>query len=146
VAAVTANAVETRGVTTVVPTPAARSAPAPSTAPPAATERHVSPAPPVPDAAAIAALMKRADALLAQGDISAARILLRRAAEARDTRAALALAETYDPAALARRGVRGAIGDLALARQWYDKAREFASSEASGPPRRPAETSGRDQH
>jgi TPR repeat protein len=72
--------------------------------------------------------MDRAEKLVAQGDIEAARVLLRRAAEAHHARAAFALAATYDPAALGRLGVRGVAGDAALAQQWYDKAREYGST------------------
>jgi hypothetical protein len=82
------------------------------------------------DAATIATLMRRADELVTVGDMSAARLLLRRAAEAQDSRAAFALAATYDPIVLEKRGVRGGIADITLARMWYDKAREFGSPEA----------------
>jgi hypothetical protein len=84
------------------------------------------------DPAVIAALIKRADEFVKVGDISAARVLLRRAAESRDSHAAFTLAGTYDPIALDRLGVRGAAADLVQARFWYDKAREFGSSEAQG--------------
>src|SRR5262249_33208408 len=49
----------------------------------------------------VAFLVNRGEELIAQGDIAAARLLLQRAAEARDARAAFALAATYDPIMLA---------------------------------------------
>jgi hypothetical protein len=52
------------------------------------------------DAETLAALMTRARSLLALGDIAAARLLLERAANARDATAAFLLAQTYDPAVL----------------------------------------------
>ena len=45
----------------------------------------------------IAVLLKRGKDLIAHGDIAAARVTLKRAAEANDAEAALALASTYDP-------------------------------------------------
>jgi len=87
---------------------------------------------PRPDAEAVAALIKRADEFVAVGDVSAARVLLRRAAESGDSRAALALGATYDPIALEKLGVRGTAPDIAMARTWYDKTREFGSVEAQG--------------
>jgi hypothetical protein len=93
------------------------------------------PAPPEPvihhlDPDEITALLKRADALIASGDVAAARLVLRRGADAQDARAAMTLAETYDPAFLEKLGVRGFVPDLAMARSWYEKARVFGSAEA----------------
>jgi hypothetical protein len=82
------------------------------------------------DPDAIAALLKRADALIASGDVGAARLVLRRAAGAGDAHAAMTLAETYDPAFLEKLGVHGFVPDLAMARSWYEKARAFGSAEA----------------
>jgi hypothetical protein len=95
----------------------------------------VEPAPPEPaihqlDPDAIAALLTRADALIASGDVAAARLVLRRAADAQDARAAMTLAETYDPVFLEKLGVRGFVPDLAMARSWYEKARILGSAEA----------------
>ena len=78
----------------------------------------------------IASLLRRADALIASGDVAAARLVLRRAADAGDAGAAMALAGTYDPANLAKLGVHGIVPDLAMARSWYEKARTFGSAEA----------------
>ena len=82
------------------------------------------------DPDAVIASLKRADALMASGDVAAARLVLRRAAEAGDARAAMTLAETYDPAFLEKLGVHGFVPDLAKARSWYEKAKAFGSAEA----------------
>jgi TPR repeat protein len=68
---------------------------------------------------------------VAKGDLAAARSLFESAAEAGDARAAFALAETYDPIMLLRRGERGFAPDVAVARSWYERAQEYGSSEAS---------------
>ena len=78
----------------------------------------------------IASLLRRADALIASGDVAAARLVLRRAADAGDAGAAMTLAGTYDPANLAKLGVHGIVPDVAMARSWYEKARKFGSAEA----------------
>ena len=79
----------------------------------------------------IAVLVKRGNDFLADGDIAAARLLLRRAAEAGSAEGALALGTTFDPIALRRLGAIGAVSDLAQARQWYQRAAELGSSAAS---------------
>jgi TPR repeat protein len=79
----------------------------------------------------IASLLKRADGLIASGDVAAARLVLRRAAEAGEARAAMMLAGTYDPTVLEKLGVRGVVPDLAMARSWYEKARQFGASDAT---------------
>ena len=68
---------------------------------------------------------------MTSGDLSAARLVLQRAAEARDAEAAVALAATYDPAVLRQLKVYGLTGDIAMARSWYEKAKEFGSQAAS---------------
>jgi hypothetical protein len=79
----------------------------------------------------IVSSLKRADALIASGDLAAARLVLRRAADAGDARAAMTLAETYDPAILEKLGVHGVVPDLAMARGWYEKAKQFGAAEAT---------------
>jgi TPR repeat protein len=69
--------------------------------------------------------------LVASGDIAAARLLMLRAAEARDAQAALALAATFDPIILQRIGAYGVVPEVPSARHWYEKAKEFGSEEAS---------------
>ena len=83
------------------------------------------------DASEIASLLKRADALIGSGDVAAARLVLRRAAEAGEARAAMMLAGTYDPTVLEKIGVHGVVPDIAMARSWYEKARRFGASEAT---------------
>ena len=78
----------------------------------------------------IATLLKRGEELFKTGDLAGARLLLQRAAEAHDPVGALALATTYDPNVLDELGVRGVAGDAAMARAWYEKAREYGSREA----------------
>jgi hypothetical protein len=78
----------------------------------------------------LAGLIKRGQALLAEGDIASARLLLRRAAEAGDAEAALMLAGTYDRAELARLKVIGVAHDHAQAKLWYTRAVEHGSAEA----------------
>lgn len=82
------------------------------------------------DQAELTSLLKRGRELVAVGDIASARLLLRRAADAREPRAAFALAGTYDAAVLRRVKAYGIAPDIAMARTWYEKAREFGSSDA----------------
>jgi rare lipoprotein A (peptidoglycan hydrolase) len=78
----------------------------------------------------IAMFRRRGEELVLAGDIIAARLLLQRAAEDRDAGAALALGATYDPIVLERLGVYALAADIATARIWYEKAKEFGSAEA----------------
>ena len=78
----------------------------------------------------LAGLMKRARALIAAGDIAPARLLLLRAADARESSAALLLAQTYDPAVLGQPDVRSLAPDPEAARQWYRKALEFDQADS----------------
>jgi hypothetical protein len=78
----------------------------------------------------IAAMVRRAQESLANGDVKAARLLLLRAAEARDARAALYLAKTFDPIASRQVSSADAAPDLNQARIWYQRAREWGSPEA----------------
>jgi hypothetical protein len=78
----------------------------------------------------IASSLRRADDLIASGDLAAARLVLRRAANAGDARAAMTLAGTYDPVILEKLGVHGFVPDVAMARAWYEKAKKFGSAEA----------------
>jgi hypothetical protein len=78
----------------------------------------------------IAALLKRGDELIASGDLGAARLVLRRAAEGGNARAALALAGTYDPIVLEKRAAHGFVPDITMARNWYEKAKQFGSADA----------------
>jgi hypothetical protein len=82
------------------------------------------------DGEEIAGLIKRGEQMVVTGDLAGARLLLRRAAEARNPRAALALAATYDPAVLSKLGAYGFKPDAEKAREWYAKAKDFGSAEA----------------
>jgi hypothetical protein len=82
------------------------------------------------DADEVAALLKRAKGLLAIGDITSARLLLERAADAQEADAALMLAGTYDPQVLGTQDMRSITPDPAMARLWYQKAVELGSSDA----------------
>jgi TPR repeat protein len=77
-------------------------------------------------------LMRRARALIEVGDVSPARLLLERAAEAQEASAALLLAQTYDPAVIGTQDLRSITADPAMARAWYQKAAELGSPEARG--------------
>jgi TPR repeat protein len=83
-----------------------------------------------PDSEEVVALIQRARKLAETGDIAAARLVLRRAAEAHSAQAALALGGMYDPTVLKQLGIRGVVPDLAQARSWYEKASEYGSEEA----------------
>ena len=83
------------------------------------------------DAGEIASLLKRADGLIGSGDLAAARLVLRRAAEAGDARAAMMLGGTYDPTVLEKLRVRGVVPDMATARSWYEKAKRFGATDAT---------------
>jgi TPR repeat protein len=56
---------------------------------------------------------------------------LRRAAEHDDAQAALALGGTYDPVVLRRLGIINFHADPGQAREWYRKAAELGSPDAS---------------
>jgi hypothetical protein len=112
------------------PAPAASAPPvtaAPTVAPPA-----IAAVPParVIDAAELALLMKRAKEMLISGDIPAARLLLRRAADAREATAALMLAQTYDPDVLGTQDIRNITPDPETARLWYQRAAQLGSAAA----------------
>jgi hypothetical protein len=126
-------------------------APAPVVAAPVAVAPVAAPPPPVAMAAAappmpavrqqaevvrsldpkeIAALIKRGQDLLAAGDVQSARLVLMRGAEAQDARAALLVGTTYDPARLRQMGADGPLADVAQARIWYQRAKEWGEPDA----------------
>jgi len=78
----------------------------------------------------LAVLLKRAKSLLAIGDITSARLLLERAADAQEAEAALMLAGTYDPQVLGSQDLRSVTPDAAAAKVWYEKAAELGSADA----------------
>jgi len=87
---------------------------------PAAAEQPVTPA--VQGHPEVVRLTARAKALLAQGNIGAARSVLERAVEMGSAEASFALAETYDPRILSSWGTYGTRGDASKARELYAKA------------------------
>src|SRR3984893_3726063 len=113
--------------------PAPAPAPQPTAAPPS---NDAGVAPPVSLSLAsdeIAMLLKRGKDAFSTGDLAAARLLLRRAAEAGSAEAALALGATFDPLVLRRLGAIRDAADAAHARQWYQKAVALGSPTASPP-------------
>jgi hypothetical protein len=78
----------------------------------------------------IAVLLKRGKDLIATGDLAAARLVLKRAADANDVEATLALAATYDPYVLRELKVYSFAADAGMARAWYEKAKQLGSSVA----------------
>jgi TPR repeat protein len=120
------------------------SASAPAVSPgPATPQQQQLVVPPAPAAAAsaeppardidpneVAGFIRRAQDLLTTGDLQAARLLLLRAAEAHDSRAALILAKTFDPIMSKPFGGADPEPDLAQARRWYQKADEWGAPEA----------------
>jgi hypothetical protein len=78
----------------------------------------------------LATLLKRAQGLLDTGDLSAARLLLERAADAHEAKAAFILAQTYDPAVLGTADARSIAPNPEAARLWYQKAAQYGSQEA----------------
>ena len=75
-------------------------------------------------------LIARANLLLEQGNIGAARNMLDRAAEMGSTEALFWLAETYDPLLLSARQTFGTQSDIAKARELYGKALAGGVSQA----------------
>jgi len=66
----------------------------------------------------------------AKGDIATARAFFKRAAEAGDPRALVALGDTYDPTTLNRLGAIGIKGDESAARGYYARAQAAGVSGA----------------
>jgi TPR repeat protein len=75
-------------------------------------------------------LTLRAEELFRKGDVSGARLLLERALDSGNARAAFLLAETFDPNVLSRMGVFGIRGDAAKARELYGRARAMGMAQA----------------
>jgi TPR repeat protein len=79
----------------------------------------------------IVVLLKRGQELMRNGDLAAARLVLRHAAEAKSADAALMLGGTYDPVILRDLRVYEFSADVGMARTWYEKAKELGSPEAA---------------
>ncbi len=80
----------------------------------------------------IDALLQAGELMLQQGDLAAARVALRRAADAGSAEAARDLGMSFDPSFLRRIGVAEAA-DRADADKWYAKARELGLTDMSSP-------------
>jgi len=125
--------VDTRGAANPVTSVDAAQRPALLPTPPQTVSPSVAPRPPVEaeDASVIAAKMKIGVDLMTYGEVTAARTMFQRVAEAGDAAGAFALAETYDPLVLGGLRLRERImPDAALARTWYERARDLGSPEA----------------
>jgi len=75
-------------------------------------------------------LMERGAAMMALGDVSAARLLYQRAAEAGNGQAAIELGRTYDPQYLAKTNLVGIKPDPTLASNWYQRALALGDTKA----------------
>ena len=113
-----------------------RAGPAPSMAAPKPSPTVESPAPALVtrhlDRDEVASLINRGEGLIKSGDLSSARLALRRAAEAGDVHAALLLAGTFDPNLLEKLGFQEQGIDVAMARYRYERAAQLGSAEAPG--------------
>jgi hypothetical protein len=78
----------------------------------------------------VVALVARGDAFVGAGDISSARLLYERAAEAGDGRAALRMGATFDPAFINQANISNAFADQRQALSWYRRARDLGQAEA----------------
>jgi hypothetical protein len=78
----------------------------------------------------LATFLARGRMSLANGDVAAARLVFRRAADGGDAQAALALGGTFDPLVLKSLGAIGVAADPDQARNWYQKAAELGSRDA----------------
>lgn len=83
------------------------------------------------DATTIDLLVKRGEELFKSGDLIGARTAFRRAAEAGDADAALAMGSTFDPIEFLALGVQGVDADIVETRRWYETAKRLGSVEAS---------------
>jgi hypothetical protein len=95
-----------------------------------APERAPAPQTRAPFKSEVETYLRRARDLVALGDISAARLMISRAAEGKDSRALVALAETYDPVVLRRWKVVGMRPDPEKARALYEEALQLGSKTA----------------
>ena len=75
-------------------------------------------------------LLQKGEDHLSEGNVSAARLMFEKAADAGLAQAAMALAATFDAAELARLSVRGIQADAKEARRWYERALQLGSRDA----------------
>jgi hypothetical protein len=83
------------------------------------------------EAGLVVRLLKLGNELIATGNVSAARLVLKEAADEGNAAAALALGATFDPVEIEKLGRSELSPDVALARMWYEKARGLGSAEAA---------------
>jgi hypothetical protein len=123
----------TTGVAAYSAVPAPAGTALPRRPPSAEAEAPTSPPPtaaPGSDREEIANLLASGRTFLIIGDVIAARLAFRRAADCGDAQAALALGGTFDPLVLKSLGAVGVAADPAQARGWYQKAAELGSRDA----------------
>ena len=76
----------------------------------------------------VALMVERGRTLFDAGDLAAARLFFRRAANAGNAAAAIAMGATYDPEVLGQRFIRGIEADAREAQKWYDMARTLGGT------------------
>jgi len=76
-------------------------------------------------------LLAKGDEMLEEGDVAGARLYYQRAVDLGLAKAAVALAETYDPNELSRWPVAGLQPDVATALRWYEHALQLGAPEAN---------------
>jgi TPR repeat protein len=76
-------------------------------------------------------LLSRGDAMVALGDVVAARLLYQRAAALGSARAATAVGKTYDPRFLASIHASGIAADRTVAAAWYRKGAASGDTEGA---------------
>ena len=119
-------------VTPIPPATAQPSRDAAAAAPALPAIALATPNPPVPVTALVQVLLTRGDALLATGDVVAARLMYERAAAGGSSRAAIAAGMTHDPGFLVQLGVRGILPDPHAAAGWYRRAADLGDVAAAG--------------
>jgi hypothetical protein len=75
--------------------------------------------------------LEEGKSLAAAGNLSQARVIFLRLAQAGNPHAAFLYADSYDPISLAKRQLLPPESDLALSRTWYRKAYDLGSQEAN---------------
>lgn len=78
----------------------------------------------------LAAVRARGDALLSMGDVTSSRLFYERAVVAGDAQAAIRLGATYDPVFLSQAHLQNVHSNLAIALDWYRRARDLGAVEA----------------
>jgi hypothetical protein len=75
-------------------------------------------------------LLARGDSLFGVGDVASAQLFYARAADARDSQAALRLGKTHDPFFIVRARLNGVRGDFAVTTRRYRRARDLGARKA----------------